>query len=103
MNPQKATLVTTPMGVEVVYSNAYIVVVARAADLFFAMVWKRKYGVTISSFTRLYMMLPSPPKWAIRLNRFLDFFEKNHCELARLCDIERAQAAMDILTGKIPP
>jgi hypothetical protein len=103
MNPQKATIVSTPTGAAVVYSNAYIVVVARGLDLFFAIVWKRKYGVTISSFTRLYMMLPNPPKWAIRLNRFLDFFEKDHCELARLCDLERAQTAQDILNGKIPP
>ena len=87
----------------VAYSNVYIVVVARAIDIFFGTLFEREYGITISSYTRLEMLKPKPARWARILNAFLDFLEKNHCELARLCDIERADKAKAILQGQIAP
>jgi hypothetical protein len=91
---------TTP---QVAYSNAYIVVVARAIDILLGTFWKRDYGITISSYTRLEMLKPSPARWARALNTFLDFLEKDHCELARICDIERADKAKAILQGQLAP
>lgn len=86
----------------VAYSNVYIVVVARCLDLLVAgWIW-RQYGVTISSFTGLAMHRAAPPSWAKILNGFLNFFEKNHCELAIICDLERAALATAILQGRTP-
>jgi len=79
------------------YNQGYVVVVARCIDFLVAGVIWRDYGVTISSFTGLAMRRPAPPLWARMLGGFLNFLEPGHCELAIACDIERAQAALQIL------
>ena len=79
------------------YCQGYAVVVARCIDIMVAgWIW-RDYGVTLSSMTGIAMRRPNPPLWAKALNACLNFVERGHCELAIACDIERAQAALQIL------
>ena len=81
----------------VTYSNGYAMVVARTIDIAFAgFIW-REPGVTISSLCGLEMRKPRPRLWARVLNAMLNAIEKNHCELAIICDRERAQAALALL------
>jgi len=85
------------------YNKGYVVLIARVIDISIsAFIW-RDYDITISAQCGLMMRRPNPPLWARWLNRFLDFLEKGHCELAIACDIERAQQALRILTGQEKP
>lgn len=85
------------------FNRSYFSVFVRCIDLLFAgWIW-RDYGITISSFTRLEMRKVSAKRWARVLNGFLNLFEKEHCEKARLADIERAETAIKILKGEQAP
>lgn len=72
-------------------------------DLLCALLW-RNTGISISGMTGAYMRLPNPPQWAVKLSRMLSKVNPpNHCEEARLGDIERMKESIEILEGKSPP
>lgn len=79
------------------YNKGYVVLLARVADIAVqTFVW-RDYDITISAQCGLAMRGAKPARWARVLNRFLNWLEPGHCELAIACDIERAEQALRIL------
>jgi len=78
--------------------KAYLLRIAIAFDgLCEAFLHYGTIGVTISA--RAATARNHGHKWGCWLcNYFLDLIQANHCELARLGDIRRAQAAIDELT-----
>ncbi len=85
----------------VTYNRSYFATVLRAIDMFVAVLITKDYDITISSYTGLAMRRASPPRWARALNWFLNKCEKNHCELAILADIKRAQLSLDMLAPPV--
>jgi hypothetical protein len=85
------------------YNKAYVICIARCIDICIGGWLWRDYDVTISAQTGLAMRRPSPPRWARVLSAFLSWLEPGHCELAITCDIERAQAALQILGAPRTP
>ena len=79
------------------YNKGYVILIARVIDIAISAFIYRDYDITISAQCGLAMRRPSPPLWARALNAFLNALEHGHCELAIACDIERAQAALQIL------
>lgn len=88
--------------VKVPYSQTYVAVLGRALDLFISTALKRDYGITVSSWCGMTLRKgdSSSPYW--KLGKFLNFLQKDHCELAMACDRERAQYVIDTLPGDAP-
>lgn len=79
------------------YNNAYFFVILRGIDIV-ACTWVwRDYDITISSMTGLELRKPAPARWARLLGGFLNWLQKNHCELAIAADITRCGQALKVL------
>lgn len=81
------------------YNKGYVVLIARVVDIAISTFVWRDYDITISAQTGLLMRTARPPLWARALNWFLNALERDHCELAIACDIERAEQALRVLRG----
>jgi hypothetical protein len=87
----------------IAYNKGYVVLLARVVDIAFQTFIWRDYDITISAQCGLAMRQPNPPLWARVLSSVLNRLEPGHCELAILCDIDRAEQALRILTMKERP
>jgi hypothetical protein len=85
------------------YNTGYVVVIARCIDIMIGGWLWRDYDITISAQTGLEMRKKHPRLWARLLSALLNKLEPGHCELAITCDLERANQAILILEGKLPP
>jgi hypothetical protein len=79
------------------YSNVYFLVILRGIDIL-ACTWIwRDYDITISSMAGLELRKPTPARWARVLGGFLNWLQKNHCEMAIAADDLRCLQAHKIL------
>lgn len=79
------------------YSNTYLLVIARSIDILAcSWVW-RDYDITISSMCGLELRKPRPASWARILGWCLNHIQANHCELAIVADRQRSSQALRIL------
>jgi hypothetical protein len=69
-----------------------------AFDYFISVLWSRDFDITISSQCGLYWRKGNPPVFWHVLHIGLNLLQKDHCELALLGDLARAQAAIKLLT-----
>ncbi len=67
-----------------------------AIDIFFSSVIANGHNITISSRCGI-ATRENGNKWLIKLGKFLNYFEENHCELSIQADIERAKKAIEYL------
>jgi len=87
---------------KVPYSQRYVVVVARAADLFISTVIKRDYGITVSSWCGMELRKKGSPTIYSNLGKFLNKLQKDHCELAMAADRERAEYVLETIPADAP-
>ena len=84
--------------------HKYGITALRALDIFISTLIFRDYGITISSWCGVEIQKAKPKKVAIVLNKFLNFLQLNHCELAIEADIRRAHDSLAFLAQyvKVP-
>lgn len=68
-----------------------------AFDLFVNVLWDRDFDISISSTCGLYWRHDPPLFWYL-LHEMLNGLQKDHCELAMVGDLARAQAAIKLLS-----
>lgn len=78
--------------------GTYVGKVLLALDYFVSVLWSRDFGITISSQCALYWRRGTPPLFWYLLHRLLNAMQKNHCELAVVSDLARAQVAVKLLS-----
>lgn len=77
--------------------KTYVGKVLLALDLFVNVLWDRDFNLSISSTCGLYWRRGNPPAFWYVLHRLLNALQKEHCELAMLSDLTRAQQAIKLL------
>jgi hypothetical protein len=79
--------------------KTYVAKVLLALDYLVSCLWDRNFDLTISSQCGLYWRTGHAPWFWWTLHELLDALQKNHCELAIIGDLTRAQATIKLLSA----